>query len=87
MMPAHVHLPHGAGRYGLAALIALLVVIYLGAAFGPPPPSVRVLAISTLPGVLLAVWGAWGGPAPRSRRLTGGALVGRDAGGDPAGRR
>lgn len=49
----------GVGRYGLAALIALLVAIYLGAAFGPPPPSAQAVAISTAPGVLLALWAAW----------------------------
>jgi uncharacterized membrane protein len=49
----------GVGRYGLAALIALLVVIYLGAAFGPPPPSVQAIAVSMLPAPALAFWAAW----------------------------
>jgi hypothetical protein len=49
----------GVGRYGLAALIALLVVIYLGAAFGPPPPSARAVALSATPMLLLALWAAW----------------------------
>jgi membrane-bound metal-dependent hydrolase YbcI (DUF457 family) len=49
----------GVGRYGLLALVALLVVIYLAAAFGPPPPSVRAIALSTMPGVLLAFWATW----------------------------
>jgi hypothetical protein len=47
------------GRYGLAALVALLVVIYLGAAFGPPPPSVHAMAVSMLPALAIAVWAAW----------------------------
>jgi len=47
------------GRYGLAALVALLVVIYLGAAFGPPPPSVHAMAVSMLPALGIAFWAAW----------------------------
>jgi FtsH-binding integral membrane protein len=49
----------GIGRYGLAALIGLLVVIYLGAAFGPPPPSEQAIALSMLPAIVLALWAAW----------------------------
>jgi hypothetical protein len=33
-------------RYGLLALAALLAVVQVGAAFGPPPPNVHVVAIS-----------------------------------------
>src|SRR4051812_47070463 len=40
------------GRYAMASFLALLVVIYLGAGFGPPPPSARAVAISTTPGIL-----------------------------------
>ena len=36
---------------------AALVVIYFGAVFGPPPPSVRVLAMSGLAGWLFVGWG------------------------------
>jgi hypothetical protein len=49
----------GAGGYRVAALIAVLVVIYLGAAFGPPPPSAHAVALSTAPGILFAVWANW----------------------------
>ena len=49
----------GVGRYGLAALMALLVVLYLGAAFGPPPPGVRAMAVSMLPALGIAFWAAW----------------------------
>jgi hypothetical protein len=56
---SHTRARDGVGRYGLAALVALLVVIYLGAAFGPAPPSAGVVALSTTPLVLLAFWAAW----------------------------
>lgn len=36
------------GRWGTVATIALLVLIYLGSAFGPPPPDPRTLALSSL---------------------------------------
>jgi hypothetical protein len=49
----------GVGRYAMAAFLALLVVIYLAAAFGPPPPSARAVALSTTPGILFAVWASW----------------------------
>lgn len=49
----------GAGRYGLAALVVFLVVVYLAGAFGPPPPSAHAVAVATAPLVLLAVWAAW----------------------------
>lgn len=49
----------GVGRYGLAALIAMLLVIYVGAAFGPPPPSVQAMAVSMLPALGIAFWAAW----------------------------
>ena len=41
------------------AFAATLVIIYLGAVFGPPPPSERVLAISGLAGWLFVAWGYW----------------------------
>ncbi|HZS40787.1 MAG TPA: hypothetical protein VFF06_28335 [Polyangia bacterium] len=37
-----------AGSIGLWAMLALLVAAYLGAAFGPPPPSESALAVSAL---------------------------------------
>jgi len=40
-------------------LIAFLVVAYLGAAFGPPPPSASAVAASALALWLLPVWGWW----------------------------
>jgi hypothetical protein len=35
------------------------VLAYLGAAFGPPPPSVPALAWSAIALWLLPVWGWW----------------------------
>jgi len=48
-----------AGSIGLAALVALLVTAYLGATFGPPPPSVAALAWSVLLGWLFVALGVW----------------------------
>lgn len=48
------------GRYGLWALVLLLLVFYFGASFGPPPPSVEFLGWGSLIGGLvtmaLAYW-------------------------------
>ena len=40
-------------------LVAFLLVAYFGAAFGPPPPDVRTLAISALAMWLLVPWAWW----------------------------
>ncbi|HEV7500700.1 MAG TPA: hypothetical protein VGQ33_11880, partial [Vicinamibacteria bacterium] len=58
----------GAGRYGLAALVGFLVIVYLAAAFGPPPPSAKAVALAASPGLLLAAWAAW---ADRHRDAAG----------------
>ncbi|HUL97821.1 MAG TPA: metal-dependent hydrolase [Usitatibacter sp.] len=47
------------GSAALWALVALLVILYMGATFGPPPPSVPALAASTLLGYLFVPWGWW----------------------------
>src|SRR5205814_2733755 len=49
----------GVGRWALWTLVALMLVIYFAAAFGPPPPSAQAVAISTAPGFLLAFWASW----------------------------
>jgi hypothetical protein len=49
-------------RFGIAALwtlIVFLVVAYLGAAFGPPPPSVEAIAWTGLAAWLFVPWGYW----------------------------
>jgi hypothetical protein len=49
----------GIGRHALAGLVVTLVAVYLGAAFGPPPPNVRALALSALGVILFVAWAAW----------------------------
>lgn len=49
-------------------LVAFLLVAYFGAAFGPPPPDVRTLAISALAMWLLVPW-AWWVDEGRGRRV------------------
>lgn len=51
----------GNRRAGAAfwAMIAVLLVSYLGAGFGPPPPDVRTLAFSALAVWLFVLWGWW----------------------------
>lgn len=47
------------GSWGLWAMVALLVVIWFGGAFGPPPPNEHTLAISTLAIWLFVPWSYW----------------------------
>ncbi len=47
------------GSVALWAFVTLLVALYLGAAFGPPPPSVRALAVTSLLGWLFPLWAWW----------------------------
>jgi hypothetical protein len=55
----------GAKRISFWLLMAALLVIYVGAAFGPPPPDVRTLALTALGLWLFVGWAAW---ADRPRR-------------------
>lgn len=55
------------GRYGFAALMLLLAVIYFANAFGPPPPGITAVAVSALAMWLLVFWAAW---ADRHRTAT-----------------
>lgn len=48
-----------AGRWILGALALFLLVSYLLAAFGPPPPDVRTLAWGSLALWLVPAWGWW----------------------------
>jgi hypothetical protein len=55
------------GRWGTWFLIALLAVIQLGNAFGPPPPSPMVVAWTAMAMWLLVLLGWWTDGARRSR--------------------
>jgi hypothetical protein len=55
------------GRYAFWAFIVFLLAAYAAAAFGPPPPSVKKLAIGTLTGWLMVPWAWW---FDRHRELT-----------------
>jgi hypothetical protein len=58
-----------AGRWGLWALVAFLLVAYAGAAFGPPPPSMAAVAwVGLAGGVIFSAWGYW---VDRHRRVVG----------------
>jgi len=48
------------GRYAVPVLLVLLGAAWLGSAFGPPPPSVPVLAASALIGWVFFAWAWWG---------------------------
>ncbi len=47
------------GRWTLASLVILLLGLYAGSVAGPPPPSVRGVALVDLSGWLVPLWGAW----------------------------
>ncbi len=49
----------GVGRWALAALVAFLLVAYAGAAFGPPPPSMKAVAVTGILGLLFVPWAVW----------------------------
>ena len=58
------------GRWALWSLLILLLLIYIGSVFGPPPPSEQVIALSALAIWLTVPWAAW---ADRHRRPGAGA--------------
>jgi hypothetical protein len=47
------------GRWALIALVAFLVISYVAAVFGPPPPSSMAVAWSGQGIWLLVAWGYW----------------------------
>jgi membrane-bound metal-dependent hydrolase YbcI (DUF457 family) len=47
------------GTYAFGAFVALLAAMYLASVFGPPAPSVQVLAMSGLLGWLFVLWAYW----------------------------
>ncbi len=48
-----------AGRWGFVALAGFLLLVWLGASFGPPPPDEGVVAWSALLLWLTVPWAAW----------------------------
>ncbi len=68
--------PVRAGR--LAGLVLVLVAIYLGNLFGPPPPSVPVIAAADIVGLLLlAGFAAWVDRRATPAELAAAGLPGR----------
>jgi len=55
------------GNLALWSLLGLLGVIYAGSVFGPPPPSVKILAESALAIWLTVPWAAWADRHRQSR--------------------
>jgi hypothetical protein len=49
----------GKGKWAFWSLVGLLGVLYTASLFGPPPPSVRALALSALAIWLTVPWAAW----------------------------
>lgn len=47
------------GTYAYWGLVVVLALSYLGATFGPPPPSPEAVAWSGLIGYLMVAWGWW----------------------------
>jgi hypothetical protein len=47
------------GTFAFVAFVVVLAAIYLMAVFGPPPPSVQMLAMSGLLGWLFVAWAYW----------------------------
>ena len=57
---ARVTAPRNApGRWGLWGLVLLLLVIYAGNLFGPPPPNAQAIAWTGQAQWLLVAWGYW----------------------------
>jgi hypothetical protein len=47
------------GSILLWAFVATLIILYLGAVFGPPPPNEKALAIASLAGWVIVAWAYW----------------------------
>ena len=47
------------GSLGLWGLVGFLLIVYLGSAFGPPPPTWTAVAWSAQAMWLIVVWGYW----------------------------
>ncbi|HZO15235.1 MAG TPA: metal-dependent hydrolase, partial [Polyangiaceae bacterium] len=50
----------GIGRWALVGLVVFLLISYVGAAFGPPPPNIQTATMAALIAtVVLTAWAAW----------------------------
>lgn len=47
------------GRWGWLGLVAILLLAYAGAAFGPPPQSISALSTMAMLGAVIIIGGAW----------------------------
>ena len=47
------------GRYGFWSLAAFLIVLYVASTYGPPPTTVKGLALAALIGWPLTLWPWW----------------------------
>lgn len=47
------------GSTSLLVFVFLVTILYLASVFGPPPPSIRAVALSDLGGWLLVAWSYW----------------------------
>lgn len=47
------------GRFGLAGLVAFLVLVHVGNVYGPPPPSITAIAWAGQAQWLLVLWAYW----------------------------
>ena len=56
----------GPASYGLWSLVLFLAAVYAASVLGPPPPNVRIVALSALALWLIVPWTAW---ADRQREL------------------
>jgi hypothetical protein len=60
------------GRWALVGLVAFLLVAYLANVLGPPPPSVKAIALGGFAQWLFVAWAAW---IDRHRRVATPALL------------
>jgi len=58
----------GPRSYGLCSFVLFLAVVYAASLLGPPPPNVRMVALSALALWLTVPWTAWAG-RQRERRI------------------
>lgn len=49
----------GVGRWGFGALMAFILLIYVGSLSGPPPPNTAAIAWTDMGQWLIVAWAAW----------------------------